>query len=230
MGGVARSTRQLKAIAKYVMIMTEKHLKLNYFVGPYGSGKTTLIKRLRRESKEMWNVCLEDNSLISFIGNPEVRDRESFYIDVTYYKLKKAIDDFYWAHSMCNQIRGILFDGHPLVGLLYARTFFEIEAGKTISFPEWGLLNRQHTRLWKFVKNQGFLNDFNQTIYYLDIPFKENWENVIKRNRPDIGEIDEWYLTNLRRIFHQEIFTLAEYYNTKLVHVKSRAELSELTL
>ena len=212
------------------MIMSRKHLQINYFVGPYGSGKTTLIQNLRNKSKQMWDISLEDESMITFLKNPEVRDRQSFYINVTYYKLKKAIDNFYRSHAICNQIRGILFDGHPLLGLVYARTFFEIEAGKTITFPEWGILNRQHTRLHKFVMQEGFLDDFDQTIYYLDLPFKENWENVIKRGRTGTDEIDEWYLENLRRILHQEIFTLADYYHCNLIHIKSKHELDELTL
>jgi len=204
--------------------------KINYFVGPYGSGKTTLITRLHRESKYMWNIELEDTPMIDFLKNPDVKDRQSFYINVCYYKLNKAIDDFYRTLSMCNQFRGILFDGHPLLGLIYARTFFEMEMGKTISYPEWGLLNRQHTRLYKFVEKQGFLDDFDQTIYYINIPFDENWKNVIKRGREDTDEIDEWYLMNLRRILHQEIYSLADYYNTQLIELNSLEEINNLSL
>ena len=210
--------------------MKRNYLKINYFVGPFGCGKTSLITRLQRESKDMWMIELEDESMIEFLKNPDVKDRQSFYLNVSFYKLKKAIDELHRNLQYCNQFRGILFDGHPLLGLIYARTFFEIELGKTISYPEWGILNRQHARLYNFILKRGFLSNFDQTIYYINLPFNENWENVLKRNRTDTDEMDEWYLENLKRILHQEIFNLAEYYHTKLIEIKSREELDKLTL
>jgi len=210
--------------------MTEKEHKINYFVGPYGSGKTSLITQLRKKSKHIWHICLEDEPMIAFLKNPDVKDRQSFYLNVSFYKLKKAIDDFCRSYSVYKELRGILFDGHPLLGLIYARTFFELEQGATISYPEWGILNRQHTRLYKYVLKEGLLDNFKQTIYYINLPFDENWFNILERNRLDTDEIDEWYLENLRRILHQEIYGLADYYHCELIELKSMKELNELTL
>lgn len=204
--------------------------KINYFVGPYGCGKTTLIKNLVDKSKHMWVYSLEDESMITFLKNPEVKDRQSFYLNVCFYKLKKAIDELFTNLSYCNQYYGFLFDGHPLLGLIYARTFFEMEMGKTISYPEWGLLNRQHTRLYNFVLKEGFLDYFDQTIYYINLPFEENWKNVVNRGRDGTDEIDEWYLENLRRILHQEIYGLADFYKSELIELNSIEELNNLTL
>lgn len=213
-----------------VKIMKKEKYKINYFVGPYGSGKSTLLDNITMENPGEWVTSYEDQSMISFLKNPEVRDRQSFYINVAFYKLKRSIDKLYFLKTFKNPRKGILYDGHPLLGVIYARTFFEMEMGKTISYPEWGLLNRQHTRLYNFVKKQGFLDDFDQTIYYINIPFDENWKNVLKRGRENTDEIDEWYLMNLRRILHQEIYGLADYYNTQLIELNSLEEINNLSL
>lgn len=201
--------------------------KINYFVGPFGCGKTTLIKRLYSELFSLYIAVLEDKQMIYFLKNPEVKDRQSFYLSVCFYKLKKAIDDYgdYYINH-----KGILFDGHPLLGLIYARTFFEIEYGKSLTYPEWGLLNRQHTRLYNFVLRNGLFDGFDQKIWYINIPFEENWNNVIKRGRTDTDEIDEWYLMCLRKILHQEIYNLADYYRCEIEELNSIEEMDNLKL
>jgi len=206
--------------------MSEKSLKINYFVGPFGSGKTSLIKRLVQDNPRLL-LSYEDETMISFLKNPSVKDRQSFYLNVSFYKLKRVIDNFW---KLQPAYKEILYDGHPLLALIYARTFFEIEYGKSISFPEWGLLNRQHARLFFFAEKIDMFKDLEQTIYYLNIPFDDNWGNVLKRGRRDSDEIDEGYLLNLRRILHQEIYSLADYYGCRLVELNTKQELDNLTL
>lgn len=195
--------------------------RISYIVGVFGSGKSTAVSYLTQEYTPRIIPVFEDDDMVWFLKQPNILNMELSYLNVILYKIKKAITE--------SQVGGrdIVVDGHPLQTLIYGRTFFEIEHGQTLSFPEWGILNKAHTRLYKYINDSSLFKDYFQTIYYLNIDYKQNWDNIIKRGRRDMNETDEWYLQNLRRILHQEIYGLADYYYCELVEVNSYEELKE---
>ena len=193
--------------------------RISYIVGAFGSGKSTAVSHLAQEHTPRIIPVVEDDDLIWFLKQPNILNMELSYLNVILYKIKKAITQSQEGG------RDIVVDGHPLQALVYARTFFEIEHGQTLSFPEWGILNKAHTRLYEYINKSGLFKDYTQTIYYLNVSFDQNWANIIERGRVGMNEMDEWYLENLRRILHQEIYGLADYYKCALVEVKSYDEL-----
>jgi len=191
---------------------------ISYIVGAFGSGKSTAVRHLTQEISGVIPV-LEDDDIIWFLKQPNILNMELSYLNVILYKIKKAMTESQYG------ARDIVVDGHPLQALIYARTFFEIEHGQTLSFPEWGILNKAHTRLYEYINKSKLFKGYTQTIYYLNITYEENWNNILKRGRTGMNEMDEWYLENLRRILHQEIYGLADYYKCELVEIKTLEEL-----
>lgn len=196
--------------------------KINYFVGPYGCGKTTMVKNLNYEYKSNWIHVEEDEDMIFFLKQPKILYMELFYLYTLFYKIKRAMTEAEIGYV------NIIVDGHPLNALVYGRLFFEIEHGQTLSFPEWGMINKAHTQLYQYAYRSKMFDKYDQTIYYINIPYEENWNNIVKRGRTDMNEFDEWKLINLRRIMHQEIYSLADYYKCALKEVKSLEELNKV--
>lgn len=193
--------------------------RISYIVGAFGSGKSTAVSHLVQEHTPRIIPVFEDDDVIWFLKQPNILNMELSYLNVILYKIKKAMTESQEGG------RDIVVDGHPLQALIYARTFFEIEHGQTLSFPEWGILNKVHTRLYEYINKSGLFNDYVQTIYYLNLSYEQNLANIVKRGRTGMNEMDEWYLQNLRRILHQEIYGLADYYKCELVEVTSIEEL-----
>jgi len=195
--------------------------RINYFVGPYGSGKTSIVTNLANEFTTRYLTVTEDEDMIWFFKQPSILNMELSYLNIIFYKIKRAITNAKLSK------KDILVDGHPLLALIYGRTFFETEHGQTISFPEWGLLNKAHTRLYNYAYKSGMFNRWDQTIYYLNIKYAQNWKNVVERGRVNMNEQDEWYLQNLRRILHQEIYGLAEFYKCDLEEINSLEDIKK---
>jgi deoxyadenosine/deoxycytidine kinase len=194
--------------------------RISYIVGAFGSGKTTAVDYLAQEYTPNIIPVLEDEDLVWFLKQPNILNMELSYLNISYYKIKRAIT------KSEQGSRDIVVDGHPLQALIYARAFFELEHGQTLSFPEWGILNKAHTRLYDYVINKAKLfKNWHQTIFYLNIPYEENWKNIVGRGRTEMNEMDEWYLENVRRILHQEIYSLADYYKCELIEVSSLQEI-----
>jgi len=195
--------------------------RISYIVGTFGSGKSTAVKYLAGQYTSELIPVFEDDDLIWFLKQPNILNMELSYLNVILYKIKKAMTESQYRE------RDIVVDGHPLQALIYARTFFEIEHGQTLSFPEWGILNKAHTRLYEYINRSKLFKNYTQTIYYLNVSYEQNWNNILMRGRTGMNEMDEWYLENLRRIMHQEIYGLADYYKCALVEVKTLEELKD---
>lgn len=195
--------------------------KIHYFVGPYGCGKTTYVRNLINNT-EYGSGMIEDDVMVEFLTSGNLPMRQIFYLNNMYYHLtslcKSVVKNKYIDYGF--------MDGHPMLAIMYARTFFELEGGMTYTLNDWAYINKLNAQLFKVLKKSLYYRSIEHIVYYIDIPFQENWNRVLERGRSDTDEIDPGYLECLRRVISQEIEGLTRFYNAKLIRVNKFDELT----
>jgi len=200
-----------------------------FFVGAYGCGKTYIVDRLGKQYGNKAVCQLEDEATLFFLKSKDKYMAEHFYLFSMYYRLKETLDIL----IKLNYDYAFI-DGHPLSNLVYGRTFFELDDGHTFNFYEMSQCAKMHARMHQYCKRNGMYEDLvgnqlRQILVYIDLPFEENRELILNRNRNEryiAGEVDIDYLLTVRRIYQSEIFHLARYYDIpKVITLKSKEEL-----
>jgi len=200
-----------------------------YFVGAYGCGKTNIVERLGKQYGRKAICQVEDEATLFFLKGTDKYMTELFYLFSMYYRLRDTLDVLIKLDADFAFI-----DGHPLNNLVYGRAFFELDDGHTFNFYEMSQCAKMHSRMHQYCKRKGMYEDLTgkqlkQILVYIDLPFDVNRELILSRNRNQryiAGEVDEYYLLSVRRIFQSEIFHLARYYDIqKVITIKSLEEL-----
>jgi hypothetical protein len=200
--------------------------KIVYFVGAYGSGKTTGTEYAWGKSlSEAADSLLEDSAVLYFIK--KINPTDPYTLDIFmlmqyYYRIKRSIEKGF---------HPIFVDGHPLLPGIYLRAVFEMESGLTVSLRDLMEFGKLKYKMWK--ETQDMFSDWEQTIVYINLPLEDNWDFITKRyeERKDgfPAEADVDWLRSIRRILHSEIYhEVKELYDCKLIEVKSIKELNEL--
>jgi len=166
----------------------------------------------------------EDEAMLFFLYNQDKYMRQQFYLHALYYRIEKMIESM-----KKHDIDFGFVDGHPLLNLVYGRTFFEIDNGHTFNYHELTQISKAHSRMHQYVRKKWYFNkDIKHHIIYINLPIEENMENILGRNRNEKytnREIDPDYLLAVRKILHSEIYHLVDFYHSKLHEIKSRLEL-----
>ena len=198
--------------------------KIIYFVGAYGCGKTSAVERMQKLYEDKAFYVYEDDAMLFFLYNQDKYIRQQFYLHAMYYRIEKALQ------GMKKHDVDITFvDGHPLLNLVYGRTFFEIDNGHTFNYHELTQISKAHSRMHQYVRKKWYFNkDLKHYIVYINLSLDENMDNVLKRNRHDnpvVNEVDPDYLLAVRKILQSEIFHLKDFYHSTLHEIKTRDEL-----
>lgn len=198
--------------------------KIIYFVGAYGCGKTHKVSQMEAKYKDKAFYLYEDDAMLFFLKNQDKYIRQQFYLYTMYYRLEKLFQ----ALNKHDVNLGFV-DGHPLLNLVYGRTFFEVDNGHTFNFHELSQVSKAHSRMHQYVRKKWyFTTNIKHHLVYINLPLEENLENILERKREGFilnREIDPDYLLAVRRILNSEIFHLKDFYHSTLHELKSRNEL-----
>jgi thymidylate kinase len=198
-----------------------------YLVGAFGCGKTTSSKKLyeRCNHKDV-KLILEDETLLFFLEHKDLFVRNVYYIPIMYYKLKKAIDK----HPEL-----IICDSHPFVSLLYGQAIYEINLDNNYSYKNIIELERLHYSIYNHAKENGLFENYNQTVIYINLPYDEHLEYVMKRfperEKGFCEEMNINYFKAVRRVFNKSINHISkELYGCNLVEINDLNDLLKIYL
>ena len=201
-----------------------KTKKIIYFVGAYGSGKTTATIK----SQALYNASasiIEDASILNVIKrlSPDYLLELEHFILMTYYqRLAEKIDEDH---------RYIFVDGHPLLPMMYLRTDFEVFSGYAVSLAHLLRFGKMRFSMWK--QTQDLFKDYKQYIIYINLPMEEHVKIVEDRfSQREIDfpmENDIERLKAVRRVIHSEIHHIGEeLYGCEVHEVDSMKKINEL--
>lgn len=194
------------------------------FLGAFGSGKTTKVNNLRLKLGDKYDYVYEDDTLIEFLKQSKLYFKQASFLNIVWYKFVKAMDYVLYVIK-----KGIITDTHPLHGLVYAQTFFEMESGMGLNLRDLTLIQSMHFNLWKHFQHK--LRLFDHTVYYINLPLQVNYDNIVNRNRPNMGELDIDYLKHVRRNMALQLRPLAEdVYNAEVIEINTLEELDKIKI
>lgn len=198
--------------------------KLISFLGAFGSGKTTAVKNLELRYKYNYEYVYEGDTILDFLKQKGLYFRQSSFLNIIWYKLLSAIKNVINFDKL-----GVITDTHPIHGLIYAQTFFEIENGIGLNLRDLSLIQSMHYNLWKHFYHK--IHVFDNIVYYINLPIEINYQNVEKRNRAHMGELDMDYLLNVRKNMDFSLRRIAEsMYNAKVIEINSLEELDKIEI
>lgn len=201
--------------------------KVFYFVGPYGSGKSSAIKKFTDKS---FHFLVEDEPLLFFLKNENLFVRALQYLSVMWFSLTREI---LLINSLQKESLFLLVDGHPCQPLLYSECLYNLDKGSKFSYQDLMIISRVHFVLFSHnILQQKILNDWEQIIFYLNLPKDIHWKMVSERfkSRPDfeIEESNYEYFLCLRNVFNSRIHYLAsDLYNCKLVEINDLSKIED---
>lgn len=201
--------------------------KVFFFVGPYGSGKSSVIKKFADKS---FHFLLEDDALLFFLKNENLFVRALQYLSVIWFSLTREI---LLINSFQNGSHFLLVDGHPCQPLLYSECLFILNKRSKFSFQDLMFISKIHFDLFSYnILQQKILNGWEQIIFYLNPPKDIHWKMISERfkSRPNFEkeESNYEYFLSLRNVFNSRLPYLAsDIYNCKLVEINDLSKIED---
>lgn len=199
--------------------------KIIYFVGCYGCGKTTAVKKFGLKTARS-DIIIEDKTTLDIVKQVKIKNMPIIenYMLMSYYSR---------ILSSVNQGTDYIFvDGHPLLMSIYLRANFELENGVDVTLRDLLEFGRIKFQMWKITKD--LLRDYDQEIIYINLPINENYELVEQRfpeREKDFPfEIDTDWFKAIRRVLHSEIYHIGtEMYGCSITEINSLEQLDSLS-
>ncbi|MFX1329572.1 MAG: hypothetical protein ACFE91_15705 [Promethearchaeota archaeon] len=191
--------------------------KIIYFVGPTACGKTTKVKNLE---KIFGNSCqyITLDGFTSILGNQS----NTF--------LRNLVNLFTLSEKLFNGIETaakthqntIFVDSHPFLSVFQCEAIYKLHNGRNITENQFNLIRDVYKEIVDYINSNNNFKDFQQIIYYINIPLKENL--TLLQNKENCREISEDMKNELvifRSIIHSSIFNVNQFKDTKIIEVNT---------
>jgi len=196
--------------------------RIIYFVGPTACGKTTKIVTLEKIFGGYYQyITLKEST--SFLGNQtSVFIRSLGYLQKIWEGLVNAIQ----TAEKTNQ-NTIFVDGHPILSVFQCESIYRFYNGRKITEKQFKLIKGIYREMIDYINSYNTLKDFQQILYYINIPLEENLRLLQKKEDCDvISEEKKTELISLRNIIHSNIFKSNNHFNdTKVIEVNTLSGL-----
>ncbi len=213
-------------LSNEVLIRIQEGRKLNpnapkkiiYFVGPSACGKTTKVKTLEKTFGSYYQyITLE--GLSSILGNqPSLFLRNLVDLLTISEKLINAIQTAEITHQ-----NTIFVDGHPILSVLLCKAIYTFYDGKVITKKQLNLIMGIYEEIVKDFKYNKNFRDFQQMVYYINIPLETNLKLLLNQKRcEEISNDIKNEFVSFKKIIHSRIFDLNyQFDNTKVIEVNT---------
>ena len=213
-------------LSKEILNCIQEGRKLNqnapkriiYFVGPSACGKTTKIKTLEKFFGGYYQyITLKEST--SLLGDQtSVFIRSLVYLQKIWEELINAIQ----TAAKTNQ-NTIFVDGHPILSVFQCESAYRLINSRKITEKQFKLIKGIYREIVDYINSNNTFKDFQQVIYYINIPLKENLRLLQKKEDCKvITEDEKTKLISFRNVIHSNIFELINYFTgTKVIEVNT---------
>lgn len=201
--------------------------EIKYIIGSYCSGKTTRVK-----NSDGYKV-IEDDALIYLLSNDYLYHKHITYISSLWYKILEAIKSekptFTNAHPLFIEKTGndkIIIDGHPMLGVSYAKAYFDYERGRSIGYGQIVRIQSFAHNLYRHIRKDPDFKEYKQTAEYINLPTEKQSRLIAERyeDREDMfpEEIDiDWLISVKEQIDHDIKMQLKPFYGVDWNEINS---------
>jgi len=197
-------------------LKTDSFKRIIYFVGGTGCGKTTKVKKLQQTFRGYYQYIMHDEIISFLLSQPNVFTRNLCYLYTLSDRIIATIENAKVSHK-----NTIFVDGHPMLSLLYSLALFKSQNGCLITEEDLKALEGCYNEIIGYLS--GYLQNFHQRIYYINLPLEVNLELIQKGSGcNEVEENEKEEIELIRRTIHSNIFALAEQSGiTKVIEVNT---------
>ncbi|GAG63377.1 unnamed protein product, partial [marine sediment metagenome] len=118
----------------------------------------------------------------------------------------------------------IFVDGHPILSVFQCESAYRLINSRKITEKQFKLIEGIYREI---INTYNYFKDFQQVIYYINIPLKENLRLLQKKEDCKIiTEDKKTELISLRNVIHSNIFKLNNHFkDTKVLEVNTLSGL-----
>ena len=117
----------------------------------------------------------------------------------------------------------IFVDGHPILSVLLCKAIYTFYDGKVITKKQLNLIIGIYEEIVKDFKYNKNFRDFQQMVYYINIPLETNLKLLLNQKRcEEISNDIKNEFVSFKKIIHSRIFDLNyQFDNTKVIEVNT---------
>lgn len=192
--------------------------KIIYFVGPSACGKTTKVKTLEKKLGGYYQYITLDGFSSNLSDQPKIFLRNLVDILTLSERLINAIKTAAKTHQ-----NTIFVDGHPILSVLQCEAMYKLYNGKVITEKQLNLIRGNYVEIVNYFKHNQMFTDFQQTVYYINIPLEINLKLLLNQKKcEEISSDIKNELVSSRKIIHSSIFDLVyQFDNTRVIEVNT---------
>ncbi len=192
--------------------------KILYFVGPPACGKSTKVRRLKQVFGRYFQYIIAEEYEYHSLEETNKFDTYLTYMQGLWDCIIESVKTSAITHQ-----NTIFVSGHPILGLLESEALYHTYEGSIITEKVFNTIKNSYEDSIEYVNRNEIFKDFQQLVYYINIPLATNLELLRKKTicAEITGDLKR-HLECIRDNIHSKIFDLAsQFTNTEVIEVNT---------